>query len=110
AWARPVELGLDLTPGGAGGPAFRATGDALLVAPLRLERPAAGERVTVPAALVSCRRVAGRGLVPLPREFNQAADVRLRFQLPAEVLPLRVERVRLLARFEAPGRRLTLSG
>jgi len=34
----------------------------------------------------------------------------LRFQLPREVLPLKVERARLYARITAPARQLTLAG
>src|SRR5262249_53284630 len=42
-------------------------------------------------------------------ESQQAADMHLRFQLPASVLPLKVEGARLLAKIHAPSRRITLS-
>src|SRR5262249_32989250 len=82
----------------------------LLVLPLRLERTAPGTRVTVPAALVSVRRLA-KGFAPesVPRDGHTASDMQLRFQLPAEVLPLRVERGRLALRVHAPARRVTAS-
>jgi hypothetical protein len=34
----------------------------------------------------------------------------LRFQLPAEVLPLKVERARLVVKINAPSRRVTIAG
>jgi hypothetical protein len=64
----------------------------------------------IPAALIPHRRVRDAALTPLAKVYNQGADLHIRFQLPAEVLPLEVERARLLARIDAPGRRLTISG
>lgn len=104
AWAEPIDLGFELASGA------RAAGDALVVAPLRLERTHPGERVTVPGALIPHRRVRDMALTPLARVYNQGADLPIRFQLPAEVLPLQVERARLLVHLDAPGRRLTISG
>ena len=45
AWARPVETHFRLAA------EARETGTALLIVPLRLERPAPGTRVTIPAPL-----------------------------------------------------------
>jgi len=78
--------------------------------PLRLERPAAGDKVTVPGPLVACRRVMDAGEVPPALESREGVNEHLRFQLPAEVLPFRVERVRLIARINAPGRRVVIAG
>jgi hypothetical protein len=104
AWAGPADTHFALAEGA------RAVGDALLVVPLRLERPAAGRRVTVPGPLVAVRRLLDEGPAHLTWESPAAADMLLRFQLPPAVLPFRVERARLSARFAAPGRRVTVSG
>lgn len=104
AWADPVDTHFDLARGA------RATGSSLLVLPLRLGHAAAGQRVTVPGPLVPYRRIIDGRSTPPTLEFSQPADMELRFQLPREVLPLKVERARLLARIEAPGRRVTISG
>jgi hypothetical protein len=104
AWAEPLEMPFALVPDA------RTTGTALLVIPLRLERPVAGERVTIPAPLVACRRVLEGARTRPTLESDQAADMHLRFQLPPTVLPLRVERARLACKVNAPGRRVTISG
>jgi hypothetical protein len=104
AWAEPIDMGFDLGPGA------RSVGGALLAVPLRLERPAAGERVTIPGSLVGCRRILESGPTRVTLEADNHADQRLRFQLPPEVLPFKVERARLVARIDAPGRRVTVSG
>jgi hypothetical protein len=104
AWAAPVDMHFSLATGA------RAGGDALLVMPLRLERSPPGERVTILGPLVPCRRVIDNLLTRPPSEGGPASTMNLRFQLPAAVLPFQVERVRLLARIDAPGRRVTVSG
>jgi hypothetical protein len=105
AWANPVETHFRLVPDA------RTVGAALLVVPLKLERPASGVRVTIPGPLVDSRRVVGTrsGEARLIREASAGSDMHLRFQLPAEVLPFTVERARLTARIEAPGRRVTIA-
>ncbi len=103
-WTSPVDMHFTLAPGA------RSTGSALLIMPLRLERPAARERVTIPGPLVSYRRVVPSGLTRPHRDFNQAATMHLRFQIPPELLPLKVERARLVGKIDAPGRRVTVSG
>jgi hypothetical protein len=104
AWAGPADTHFTLAEGA------RTVGDALLIVPLRLERPAAGQRVTIPGALVPSRRILDDGPAGLTWESSQATDMLLRFQLPPAVLPFRVERARLSARFYAPARRVTVSG
>jgi hypothetical protein len=104
AWAAPVDMHFSLAPGA------RTGGDALLVMPLRLERAPPGERVTIPGPLVLCRRMIEDRLTRPPSEGGPASTMNLRFQLPAAVLPFQVERARLLARVDAPGRRVTVSG
>jgi hypothetical protein len=104
AWADPIDMDFNLAPGA------QTVGSALLTIPLRLERPAAGERVTVPGPLVPYRRVMDSGLSKATLESDQHADQHLRFQLPAAVLPFRVERARLVGKIDAPGRRVTVAG
>jgi hypothetical protein len=104
AWAEPLDMGFQLVPDA------RTVGSALLTIPLRLERPAVGERVTIPGPLVTYRRILDSGSTRPTVDSDQAADMHLRFQLPAVVLPFRVERARLAGKFNTPGRRVTLSG
>jgi hypothetical protein len=104
AWASPLDMHFSQAPNA------RQGGDALLVVPLRLERSPPGERVTIPGPLVPYRRVLDGRLVRPSFEGGQASESSLRFQLPAAVLPFRVETARLLARVEAPGRQVTVSG
>jgi hypothetical protein len=107
AWADPVDTQFRLVPGG------RTVGSALLVVPLRLERPAPGARVTIPGPLVRCQRVVLTGTrsseSPLIRESRADTDMHLRFQLPATVLPFTVERARLTARIDAPSRKVSIA-
>lgn len=105
AWAEPLDLGFTFAPAGA-----RPAGMALLKLPLRLERSAPGTRVTVPGPLVTVRRRLDDNLAPPTPESSQPAEMDLRFQLPAEVLPLEVARARLSARIDARGRTLTVAG
>jgi hypothetical protein len=104
AWAEPLDMHFTLVwpP--------RLVGDALLVIPLRLERPAVGAEVTIPGPLVPCRQITDVGPVPPTPQGTQTLDMHLRFQLPAEVLPLRVTHARLAVRITAPSRRVTVAG
>jgi hypothetical protein len=104
AWAEPANVPFTL------GPEARLVGEALLVIPLRLERSAPGTRVTVPAPFLSVRQILDQASTPLKREFQLGAAMHLRFQLPAEVLPLQVEQARLAVKINAPSRRVTIAG
>jgi hypothetical protein len=103
-WAEPLDMHFTVDPGA------RTVGAALLVVPLRFERPAPGERVTIPGPLVRCRRILRGAPVRPTLASGSGADMDLRFQLPAAVRPFRVERARLAARIDAPSRRVTVSG
>jgi hypothetical protein len=104
AWASPLDL--NFTPV----PDARTVGDALLALPLHLERSPVGTHVTVPGPLLTCRRrVPPDGWTRPTMTFSYGADMELRFQLPAAVLPLQVERARLSAKISAPGRRVVIS-
>jgi hypothetical protein len=104
AWSTPADTHFTM------GPEARTVGMALLVLPLRLERTPPGSPVTIPAPLLPCARLIGGARSQITPEHSEAADMHLRFQLPAEVLPLAVERARLSARIDAPGRRVTVAG
>ena len=103
-WAEPIDLGFTLIPGA------RRAGDALLVVPLRLEHSAPGTRVTVPGPFVRCRQIRGRSATAVARESHRASDMHLRFQLPAEVLPMEVEQAQFVIRIRAPLRRIVVAG
>jgi hypothetical protein len=103
-WAQPLDMQFTLTPDA------RMTGNALLKLPLQLEPTSPGKRVSIPGPLISLRQITGVGPVTLTRESTQAGELRLRFQLPAEVLPMRVESAKLKARIEAPSRQVVFSG
>jgi hypothetical protein len=104
AWADPIDTHFTL------GRRSRVVGDALLVIPVRLERAEPGRRVTIPGPLLPYRRLIDGRSTPPTFEFSQGADMELRFQLPRAVLPLKVERARLLAKIAAAGRRVTVAG
>jgi hypothetical protein len=103
-WARPTDMHFALAPDA------RTAGSALLVIPLRLERPALGKRVTIPGPLIPCRRLLDGRLVRPTYDGVPGSQQHLRFQLPAAVLPFQVERARLLARIDAPGRQVSVAG
>ncbi|MCI0378638.1 MAG: hypothetical protein L0215_13605 [Gemmataceae bacterium] len=104
AWAKPVDMGFRLVPDA------RYVGSALIVFPIEFERPTLGAKITVPGTMIPYRRILPTGTTPLIKEFSLAADLQLRFQIPAAASPLRVERARLVAKIQAPGRRVTVSG
>jgi hypothetical protein len=108
AWGDPLDLGFALGPKG------RQAGDALLVVPLRLERPAPGVHVTIPGPLVTYQRVLtsnqGTALITPSMKSTVAADQRLRFQLPPEVLPFKVESARLVGKISALSRQVVVTG
>jgi hypothetical protein len=103
-WTRPVDLHFQLAT------EPRTTGTALVVMPLRLERPAPDTRITVPGPFLPYRRIREGISVGLTPEGTNPTDMELRFQLPTEVLPLDLERARILVRIDAPSRRVTISG
>jgi hypothetical protein len=103
-WAKPIDMHFTLVP------EARTAGSALLVIPLRLERPAPGARITIPGPLVSCRQIIDTGSIRLTPGATHDSDMHLRFQLPRAVLPFKVEQARLVVKIDAPLRRVTISG
>jgi len=104
AWAKPIDMHFHVAS------IARFTGSALLVIPLRFERPSPGERVTIPGPFLSYQRILGGASTKPFLSSNQGIDMHLRFQLPIEVLPFQVERAQLLVNINAPSRRVTISG
>jgi hypothetical protein len=103
AWADPLDLPFTLADDS------QQVGEALLVLPLRLERTPPGSRVTVPASLVAVQRLRDGRPTPLTRQARMVTEMPLRFQLPAQVLPLDVQSATLFARIEAPHRQVTIT-
>jgi len=111
AWANPLDLGFTFVEGA------RRAGSALVAIPLELERPAPGTRVTIPAPFLPFRSVSGSNLTVLhsPRQDDwtprtAAARMMFRFQIPPELLPLRVERATLEFEWNAHGRTVEVLG
>jgi hypothetical protein len=103
AWAKPADMHFTVVRDA------RLAGSALLVVPLQMERAARAGPVNIPGPFVSRRRVVMKDrTIAVVREAGADTDMELRFQLPTLVLPLKVERARLLAKISAPGRRLVI--
>ena len=88
----------------------RTINTALVIVPLQFERPQPGTRVAIPPAFVPYRRVLDVGSVQAATESIQPMQMQMRFQLPASVLPLRVERIALHLQMRAPARRVAIAG
>jgi hypothetical protein len=104
AWAKPLDMQFTLAP------TAREVGNALLVIPLQLQRPAPGTRITIPGPFLSVLQERDNRLTPPTFRGDPATDLNLRFQLPEVVLPFEVERARLNLRIAAPSRRVTVAG
>jgi hypothetical protein len=104
AWAEPVDPHITL-----GTPDARTVGNALLVVPLRLQRPTVGALATIPGPLVPYHRILNDGLARPTLGASTAVDQHLRFQLPDAVLPFRVERARLTLKVNAPSRQVIVA-
>ena len=81
-----------------------------MIVPLQLERPQLGTHVAIPPAFVPYRRILDVGSVQAATESIQPMQMQMRFQLPASVLPLRVERIALHLQMRAPARRVAIAG
>jgi hypothetical protein len=104
-WALPVDMHFTLAPSAP------PTGAALLMAPVVIERPAPDSLVTVPTAFVDCQRLGNDGhYLPTTAESRFGTNVRLRFQVPPEVMPLTVNSARLTLKLRAALREVTVNG
>ena len=79
-------------------------GALLLAVPLEFERSPANTHVTVPRGFISFGRVFNDKTIPVKMEASFPTDLEVRFQLPAAVLPLRVEHATLFAQASTPSR------
>jgi hypothetical protein len=104
AWSDP--LGVPFTFGSETPP----KGSALLSLPLELEPTKPDERVTIPRAFASFRRILSLGATQPNMEGQQAMAQHLRFQIPPSVLPMKIETARLFMKVDAPSRRFTIRG
>lgn len=88
----------------------RLTGTSLLTIPIDFERPAVGTKVFVPRSQISYKRwLEGNTRAPT-MESTRPIDMRLRFQLPASVVPMVVEKATFIGKIRAPSRRLRIQG
>jgi hypothetical protein len=104
AWAKPLDLPFQLAS------QARQIGSALVVVPLQLERSTPGTAVSVPGPLISYQRIVDTGPIRPILEGRENSDMHLRFQLPREVLPFKVERARFTLKIDAPSRRVMIAG
>ena len=88
----------------------RIVGSALLAVPLEFERTPANTAVTIPRGMISYRRVADGKSLPVTLTAPYAVEMRLRFQLPASVLPLQVDKATLFVHARTPFRKFSVSG
>lgn len=112
-WADPLDLKFDLPPDST------QTGSALVAVPIKIDRPEAGTRVTIPSPFLSSRSVPapdGQGMSPSYnyrtgdwQPMRPASKTYLRFQLPPEVLPVRLDHAKLTLKISAPLRMLKLA-
>jgi hypothetical protein len=103
AWSEPVPLPFTFGPG------IQTAGSALLVIPLEFEHCPPDTQVIVPKAFVPLWRIL-KGVPVRPTMDGQyGIDQHMRFQLPASVMPMKVERARLFVKVNAPLRRFTVA-
>ena len=111
AWAHPLDMQFTFPDQAA------RAGSALLAVPLEIERTPPGTRVVVPSPFLDCRSVRGPLREPSAVysnathdwiELRTAAEAYLRFQVPEKLLPIRLDRARLMLRINAPSRKVQL--
>lgn len=109
AWSEPLAESMQWAEG------TRQVGALLLSVPLTIQRTAADTPVAIPDALMDLRSVMSSGgrsanFDNRTRQWQHpqlaATQVRLRWQLPATVLPLKVERATLTLNGNIPSRQL----
>ena len=113
-WSKPWHLGFQFAPN------RQMLGSALVAVPLKLERPPTGIEVSLAGPLLPYRETVGPdGDVPIGlwdyriREWQQKAfptSSWLRFQLPSVLLPVAVQRGRLVIRVTGPVVHLEVAG
>jgi hypothetical protein len=111
-WTQPLDLKsgqLDAEP---------PDGSALFMVPVEIQRPPAGTTVRIPAPFIHYRGIPINGTQATPSffsnsmgtwsEYPSASRITLRFQLPADLLPLAAERATLSLKITAPMRDVTI--
>lgn len=104
-WTEPDDLGFTYVEGA------RRSGSALLAVPLQIERPAPGTHIRIPAAFLTHQSIVRPGFALLfsfkknewVTQLARPARTMLRFQLPSELLPVRIERAVLHVDVQAQG-------
>jgi hypothetical protein len=91
-------------------PGARIVGSALLRVPLEFERTPPGTTIAIPRAFVPVRRVIGGGLAQPTLEASSALEMKLRFQIPASVRPLAIERATFYVNVKCPSRQFSVDG
>jgi len=103
AWADPMGVPFDFET------ELHWVGSALISIPVEFGHTTPDTAVVVPRGFVPFRRILETGPILPTLEGQEAIEEHLRFQLPPSVLPLHVEKARLIAKVEAPSRRFTVS-
>ena len=103
-WAEAQDVPFAAEPG------TRIVGSMLVRVPIEYERAPPGSLVSIPKAFVTVRRAFDGGLGQPTKEAAAALDMKLRFQLPASVTPLTVERATFHIRVKCPSRLLSIDG
>jgi hypothetical protein len=113
AWSETLPAPLSLGPG------FAQVGTALVAIPLTIDRTPPGSRFVVPATFVQPRLIHDRrGLSPAYNsrtgewvdELMGPMATPLRFIVPSQVLPCRIDRAKVTVNLTAPSRNLRLYG
>jgi hypothetical protein len=113
-WTAPWDDGFQFDP------ASHRTGSALVAMPLKLERPAAGTEMIIPAPMLTYREGIGPdGLNPaglfnnrrlIWEEKSSPSSTWILIQVPQKLLPLAPSRARLTIRVSGPVGRLEIAG
>jgi hypothetical protein len=107
-WSAPLDMKFRFPDG------VENVGAALWAIPLEMQRPASGTKVVIPSPLVRYAVVKGPGRAGTSALFDphtgqwvrssNSSRTWLRFQIPEEVLPIDLQRVRLTMEITAPNR------
>jgi hypothetical protein len=111
-WSEPLEMDFQFPP------AAQPVGAALWAIPLKIQPARPGTSVVIPSPFVGLRVTSmadGQGASPLYDHrrgqwiaSKSTSELWLHFQVPAAVLPLELDRVRLTLQMTAPGRHIEI--
>ena len=114
AWAKPLDMGFSFPE------ESRRDGFALLAIPLAINRPATGGKVLIPSPFVDIEAFPSRDYDAKSPLYDSARDLwhesriasqtYLRFKLPADIIPLQVERCHLTIQIDALSRQVEIVG